>query len=119
MVNCPVDCQICKLVLVSLPKNSPSVRRGYLLLMETICKSPICFPQKGDQFLVDRYARLYKADNRPVQKGLGTCAHPSVIIKIICIAAYYHFDTHTITVVGILLHLRARESAKVVNFSDC
>lgn len=31
MVNCPVDCQICKLVLVSLPKNSPSVRRGYLL----------------------------------------------------------------------------------------
>ena len=31
MVNCPVDCQICKLVLVSLTKNSPSVRRGYLL----------------------------------------------------------------------------------------
>ena len=31
MVNCPVDYQICKLVLVSLPKNSPSVRRGYLL----------------------------------------------------------------------------------------
>ena len=31
MVNCPVDCQICKLVLVSWLKNSPSVRRGYLL----------------------------------------------------------------------------------------
>lgn len=31
MVNCPVDCQICKLVLVSWQKNSPSVRRGYLL----------------------------------------------------------------------------------------
>ena len=31
MVNCPVDCQICKLVLVSSQKNSPSVRRGYLL----------------------------------------------------------------------------------------
>lgn len=31
MVNCPVDCQICKLVLVSLTKNSPSVKRGYLL----------------------------------------------------------------------------------------
>ena len=31
MVNCPVDCQICKLVLVSPTKNSLSSRRGYLL----------------------------------------------------------------------------------------